>query len=137
MTQQPVQSTITPQLSAEVENEILRELAKEMSEEVFANLEAAFPRYIISPAVELPPRDRLERYLMRILEAYPADEVGRMNELANLLNPEYVDLYKQGLVAPPLSRPWNTLIHIPKVFEDIQRDLRSCYRAWAQKEIAA
>lgn len=133
--QSPFPDSLLPNVSDEDENEILKEIAKEFAEDVYAEIEAAFPRYVLSPSVELPPRERLEKYLMRILEAYPQDEMGRMMELNNLLNSDFVDLYKQGLVPPPLSMPWRVLIHVPRIFKDIQKDLRNCYRTWAQREM--
>lgn len=126
---------IVPTVSEEVESQILHELAQEMADELFDEIDAAFPNYVISPAVQLPPRERLQAYLMRIVEAYPTDANARLVELNNMLNPEYIDLYKQGLVPPPLSMPWSVLVHVPRIFKDIQRDFRSAYKAWADRTL--
>lgn len=128
---------IVPDVDEEVESEILVEIAREWAEEIYAEIDDTFPNYVVSPAVQPPPRERFQKYMLKIVEAYPNDQVGRMRELYMLLDPDYVDAYKLGLVPPPLSRPWALLIKMPRVFKDIQRDLRTCYRTWAQREMQA
>lgn len=131
--QQPFPDTLLPNVPEDVENEILKEIAQEWADEVYDEINDAYPGYVLSPSVELPPRERFVKYMQRIFEAYPNDEMSRQMELGLLLNVDYVDLYKQGLVPPPLSMPWAILIHVPRIFKDIQRDLRKCYLRWSKE----
>lgn len=133
MTMQAFPLTVYPSISEEVENQLMVELAQEFADEIFSELEETFPGYILSPSVELPPRERLERYLLRLLEAYPQDEMGRMAELYMVLDTDYVDKFKQGLYPPPLALPWRSLVRVPRVFKFMQQDLRRVYLAYAKK----
>lgn len=126
--------SVYPSVSEQVENEIMRELAQEMAEEVFDEIEATFPGYLLSPAVEIPPRQRLERYFLRLVEAYPQDEGGRLNELFMLLDAGYLDKLKAGAYPPPLARPWVQLVRIPRLFRYLQRDFRQAYLTYAKQE---
>lgn len=120
----------------DVDNQILKELASELAEEIYAEIDEAFPGYEMSPMLSLPPRERYQKYLLRIFEAYPNDEMARLYELNNLLNPDYMDLIKAGVLPPPLSLPWVVLVRVPKVFREVQRDLREVYKTNIQKAMA-
>lgn len=132
----PLPDNIAVSVPEEVETQILHELGQEMAEEIYREIDDAFPNYVISPAVQLPPRERLQKYLLRIVEAYPADETARLVELNNLLNPDFIDMYKAGVVPAPLSMPWAVVVHVPKIFKRLQTDFRQAYKAWAQKTVA-
>lgn len=120
---------IVPGVDTGTANRNVREVAEEMAELLSPdNIKAAFPGYIVSPAVALPPRERFERYMLALVQAYPLDEAGRMQEMAYLLDPDYINLIQQALVPLPLSLPWSVLARFPRIFKDIQRDLQSTYK---------
>lgn len=121
---QPVPRQIVPDVSEEVENQIIAEVAQEFADELKADIKAAYPDYVIAPAIKLPNRERLQRYMYFIWQAYPEDPLGRQEELAFLLNKDYLELIKGGYAPPPLSRPWAQLVGISFVFRDLQADLR-------------
>lgn len=124
-----------PMVDEDVDNALLKELAGEIAEEIYAEIEEAFPDYEMSPMLHLPPQQRFAKYMLRLVEAYPYDEEARLFELNNLLNPDYIDLIKTGVLPPPLSKPWVLLIHIPKVFRKVQSDLRQVYRVQTQRQM--
>ena len=130
---QPMPDTLLPNVPENVENEIMQEIAQEFARDVYSEIDDAFPNYILSPSVALPPRERFQKYMQRLVEAYPMDEAARMSELRWLLNTEYIDAYKQGLAPAPLAMPFRVLIHVPKIMKKIQADLRSCYLTWARR----
>lgn len=117
----------------DVENELLLEIAQEFSDEIYKEMEEAFPNYIVSPGVWPKSEPRFIKYMMRISEAYPMDPVAREQELYALLDTKYTDAIKMGLLPPPLSRPWNMLYRMPKVMKHFQADLRELYLRYARK----
>jgi hypothetical protein len=117
----------------EMENELLLEIAQEFNEEIFAEMEDAFPNYVVSPGVWPKSEARLQRYLLRIYECYPNDPVAREAELYSLLDTMLVDAVKMGLVPPPMSRPWNFLIKMPKVFKHFQADFRDLWYRYMRR----
>ena len=127
--------TLFVSVDEDEENSILVELADEFAQEIYEELEDAFPRYVVSPAVWPKNRKRLEKYLMLIVEAYPQDAQARLWELEMLLDTNYLDAYKMGMVPKPMSRPWNTLIMMPKIFRFFQSDLRDLYRTFMQSQV--
>jgi uncharacterized protein (DUF2236 family) len=118
----------------DVENEILLEIAEEFSDEIYEEMESAFPNYIVSPGVWPKSEARFQRYMLRIFEAYPMDPLGRENELYSLLDTKYTEAIKMGLLPPPLSRPWNTLYRMPKIMLHFQKDIRELYLRFARKQ---
>jgi uncharacterized protein (DUF2236 family) len=119
-----------------VENELLLEIAQEFDEEIYREMEEAFPNYIVSPGVWPKSEARFQRYMLRIFEAYPMDPLGRENELYQLLDTKFTEAIKMGLLPPPLSRPWNTLYRMPKIMLHFQKDLRELYLRFARKQQA-
>ena len=128
-------ATLFVSVDEDEENDIIRELADEFAQEIYEELEDAFPRYVVSPAVWQKNRQRLTKYLMLIVEAYPQDAQSRLLELEMLLDTNYLDAYKMEIVPPPLSRPWNVLIMMPKIFRYFQSDLRDLYRTFMQAQV--
>ena len=117
----------------EVENQNIKDIAIEFAHpkdgRLMKDILAAFPDFVISPAVHLPPRERLMIYMQKLVEAYPTDEYGRMMELAWLLNPEYLDLIREGVAMPPMASPWAKLIVLPPVFLAVQKLFIADYKA--------
>ena len=117
----------------EVENQNIKDIAIEFAHpkdgRLMKDILAAFPDFVISPAVKLPPRERLMIYMQKLGEAYPTDEYARTMELAWLLNQDYLALIREGVAPPPISRPWAKLVVLPPVFEEVQRLFRQDYKA--------
>lgn len=116
-----------------IENEILTELAQEFAEEIFAEMEDAFPHYVVSPAIWPTGEKLFQRFMLRIIQAYPTDPVARQNELYAILDTKFVDAYKMGLLPAPLSMPWAFLIKMPHIFKYYQGVFRDLYLRYARK----
>ncbi len=135
----------------EVANQNIMDVATEFNDRLMADIEASFPDFVISPAIKLTPKERVEKFMLLIAIAYPSPEYMQMmanglvppldklkyedivklaplfnaeasrQELGWLLNPDYIDLIKAGVAPPPMSRPWSKLLLIPPAFKAIQK----------------
>ena len=104
-----------------------------MHEENQRRIEQMFPKLLIAPGIDAGAEVRLSRYMMKIMEAYPDDEQGRINELYALLDPDYLKAIKLGLLPPPMARPWSVIIKLPWLFVNRQQDLRALYRRFVRE----
>jgi hypothetical protein len=125
---------VTPMLTQEKRNEVILRVAERMAEDLKTKLKRLYPDYVFAPGTKEQPRDRLRRYLTQILIAYQGDVMAAQAEVDWLLNPDYRALVKQGLAPPPQSKPWNMVIMIGFVFDDLQRDFREIYRAELKRQ---
>lgn len=123
---------ITPMVDEATKVQIWRDVAAQMAEENERRLKELFPKLLVAPGIDAGSEVRLSRYMMKLMDAYPDDEVARMDELYALLDPDYLKAIKLGLLPPPLSRPWSVIIKIPWLFENRQRDLHNLYRRFVR-----
>ena len=107
---------ITLALEPDIENEILDELADEIADEFYEIIDDAFP------GGQTPLTEKLEgawRLLSYLKQTEPAD-------LVHLLNPDYVQHHREGLVPDPVSPYWKMLLfEMPREFELDQKDFVS------------
>ena len=135
MTMPPIGASLTIDLGEEEENALLLEIATEWADELYETIDDAYPHLIMSPGVHLTGRDAFERFMLRIVEAYPTDPIGRQNELAYLLSDEYTTHIKAQLLPPPLSRPWSVLWRVPKIMRRLQSEFRDLYRRYGERTV--
>ena len=113
---------ITPVVDEAEENVILRESLGELRDELYREMEDAFPNLLVSPGTDATGEQRLRNYMLKIVAAYPEDEQGRLTELYQLLDPDYLRAYKLGLLPAPLAHPWSVFIKVPWLFAKVQTD---------------
>ncbi len=99
-------------LPADIENEIMEETAERIKNEVWDDIENAFPDFRLPTSKQATAKARLDMYTKSISEAdYPL-----------LRDRDYMKKYMKGLY-PPLQSPFlQDLMTIPPVFEYVQRD---------------
>ena len=103
---------ITFPLPADVENEIMEETAERIKNEVWADIEKAFPEFRLPTSKQATAQKRLDYYTAQIAEVdYPL-----------FRDPQYLKKYKAG-VYPILQSPFLLdLMTIPPVFLFVQKD---------------
>lgn len=103
---------VTFPLAADTENEIMEQVAEQIKEEIWADIENAFPDFRLPTSKQATSKARLARYTKETLPVdYPL-----------IRDLQYLKKYKQKLV-PLLQSPfWLDLMTIPPVFEFVQAD---------------
>lgn len=129
----PAFQLITPRVDEATENRILLDVSERLVKEMYEELEHTFREGFLAPGIRPSDERRLTNYLLKIAQAYPEDEQGRLTELSMMLDPDYVKAYKLGLVPPPLSHPWTVFIRVPWLFTKTQQDFRALYLRYARK----
>lgn len=97
-------------------------------ENIWREMERAWENYVVSPIVWPESGERLQKYLMQIVMAYPDDAYARQAEVYALLDDNYFDLVRAGAIPRSLVPFWATLSLIPKVGETFRRDFSRLYR---------
>jgi hypothetical protein len=137
MTTQPFpEALVVPDVDEDTHNKNLLRVSKEEGEKIFDTILRAFPKLTISPGISVPPRVRLQRGIERIAEAYQGDMAGATFELSMLLDTEYYDQFKLGLLPPPRSEPFLSLLPLGTMFREWQKTFISDYKAWLGSKAA-
>ena len=110
-------------LPADQENEVLMELAEEIADEFMDEIEDAYPGMMVSPAIKLPARERLQQFLM----------ITEPEDFPMLQDPDAIEKIRAGAYQPPASEHWALLVAVPKYFNAERKDFLSLYEKYVVK----
>ena len=80
----------------------------------------------------LPPQKMRQRFMLYLITDHQGDAAAAAIEFDWLMRPDYLDAIKMGLAPPPISRPWTTLLGIPRIFRKVQVFFRRAMKSNAE-----
>ena len=113
--------TLSFVLPAADENALLDQVTKEIGDEFTADIERAFPDYLMPAMQSLGPRERLARYVL----------LTAPENFDLIMDEDYVEKFQQGLVLPPVpdDLDWLGILSLPDLWKETAADFRRLHRA--------
>lgn len=107
-------------MTGERQTEIIKQVVDERVQAMFEGAETAYPDGMLPGMTKLSARMRFARYVLQT----------DREDVPLLRDPDYLERYQQGIVAPPLSPYWLNILSIPDLWKETAADFRNLYKEY-------